>query len=82
MIWLNVDIEVPFLDLFGVRDHLVKLLDTSNSLWRLLEQALSDISHDSLVLSDFGGDSNKSTEFRRKINVLSLLTNFEQRLVD
>jgi hypothetical protein len=70
------------LNLFRVSNHSVELLDTSNSLWRLLEQALSDVSHDSLVLSNFGGDSNESTKFRWEINVLSLLTNFEQWLVD
>ena len=61
MIWLNVDIEVPFLDLFGVRDHLVKLLDASDSLVRFLEETLSDVSHDTLVFSDLSWDSDQGT---------------------
>ena len=64
-----------------VGNHSVELFDTSNSLWRLLEEALSDISHNSLVLSDFGGDSDKGAKLRWKVDVLSLLTNFEERLV-
>ena len=70
------------MNLFRVSNHSVELLDTSNSLWRLLEQALSDVSHDSLVLSDFGGDSDEGAELRREIDVLILLTNFEERLVN
>jgi hypothetical protein len=80
-IWLEVDVKIPLLDLLGVGDHAVELLNASNSLWRLLEEALSDVSHDSLVLSDFGGDSDEGAEFWREIDVLSLLTNFKQRLI-
>lgn len=69
------------MDLFGVCNHSIELFDASNSLWWLLEEALSNISHDSLVLSDFGGDSDEGAELWRKVNVLSLLTNFEERLV-
>lgn len=47
-----------------------------------MEEALSDIGHDSLVFSDFGGDSDQSAELRRQVDVLSLLTNFEERLVN
>lgn len=81
-IWLDVDVEVPFLDFLGVGDHSVELLDGSNSLWWLLEEALSDVGHDSLVLSNFGGDSDKGAELWREINVLSLLADLEERLVD
>lgn len=69
------------MDLFGVCNHSIELFDASNSLWWLLEEALSDISHDSLVLSDFGGDSDKGAKLRWKVDVLSLLTDFEERLV-
>ena len=48
------------MDLFGVSNHSIELFDASNSLWRLLEEALSNICHNSLVLSDFGGDSDES----------------------
>lgn len=69
------------MDLFGVSNHSIELFNASNSLWRLLEEALSNICHNSLVLSDFGGDSDKGAELRRKVNILPLLTNFEERLV-
>lgn len=65
------------MDLFGVSNHSIELFDASYSLWRLLKEALSDISHDSLVLSDFGGDSNKCAKLRRKIDILPLLTDLE-----
>jgi hypothetical protein len=69
------------LHLLGVGDHSVELFDAPDSLWRLLEEALSDVSHDSLVLPDFGGDSDEGAELRWKVDVLPLLTNFEERLV-
>lgn len=70
------------MDLLGVGDHSVELLDGSDSLWWLLEEALSNVGHDSLVLSNFGGDSDKGAELWREINVLSLLADLEERLVD
>lgn len=79
-VWVNLDVEVPLLDLLGLSDHLVELLDGSNSFWRLLEETLSNIGHDSLVLSNLGWDTNKGAEFWRKIDVLPLLTDFKQRL--
>ena len=81
-IWLDVDVEVPFLDLLGVGDHSVELLNGSYSLWWLLEEALSNVGHDSLVLSNSGGDSDKGAELWREINVLSLLADLEERLID
>ena len=70
------------MDLFGVSNHLIELFDASNSLWRLLEEALSNVCHNSFVLSDFGGDSDEGAELRRKVNVLPLLTNFKERLIN
>lgn len=81
-VWLEVDIEVPLLDFLGVRYHLVQLLDASDSLVRLLEQALPDVSHDTLVLSDLGWNTHKGTELRWQVNVLSLLSNLKQRLTN
>jgi hypothetical protein len=81
LVRLEVDIKVPLLDLLGVSNHSVELFDASNSLWRLLEEALSDISHNSFILSDFGGDSDEGTKLWWEIDVLSLLTNFKQRLI-
>lgn len=48
-------------------------------MW-LLEQALSDVSHDLLVFSDFGGDTDQCAQFWRQINVLSLLSDFKEWL--
>ena len=42
---------------------------------------MSDISHDTLVLSDFGRDSDQSAEFWWQVNVLALLPNLEERLI-
>ena len=47
----------------------------------LLEEALSDIGHDLLVLSDFGRDTHKSAEFGRQIDVLPFLSDFKQWLI-
>ena len=47
----------------------------------LLEQTLSDIGHDLLVLSDFGGDAHKGAQFGRQVDVLSFLSDFEQWLI-
>ena len=47
-----------------------------------MKQALPNLCHHSLVLSDFGGDANQNAEFRRQINVLFLLANFKQGLFD
>lgn len=78
---LEVDVKIPLLDLLGVSNHSVELLNASNSLWRLLEEALSDISHNSFILSNFGGDSDEGAKLWWEIDVLSLLTNFKQRLI-
>jgi hypothetical protein len=78
---LEVDIKVPLLDLLGVSNHSVELFDASNSLWRFLEEALSDVGHNSFIFSDFGGDSDKGAKLWWEIDVLSLLTNFKQRLI-
>ena len=47
----------------------------------LLEQTLSDVGHDFLVLSNLGGDSDQGAELGRQVDVLSLLTDFEERLI-
>jgi hypothetical protein len=64
----------------GLGNHLVYLLDALNSVSWLLEQALSDVSHDSLVLSDLGWDANKYAELGREEDALSFLFDFKQRL--
>jgi hypothetical protein len=80
-IWLKVDVKIPFLNLFRISDHAIKLFDTSDPLWRLLEQALSDVCHHPLILSDLGWDSDKGAELWWKIDILPFLTDFKQRLV-
>jgi hypothetical protein len=80
-IWLEVDVKVPFLNLFGVGDHAVQLLDASDPLRRLLEEALSDVSHHPLVLSDLSRDSDEGAQLWWEVDVLPLLTDFKQWLV-
>lgn len=81
LIRLQADVQVPLLDLFGVRDHLVELLDAGNSLVGLLEEALPDFSHDFLVLPDLVRDAHQGAQFWWQVDVLSFLPNFEQRLI-
>lgn len=55
--------------------------DTLDAIIRLLEQALSDVSHDALVLSDLRRDSNQDAELWWQKDALLLLFYFEERLV-
>jgi len=48
----------------------------------LLEQALSDVGHHSLVFSDLGWNSYESAKFWRKVDILSFLSNFEKWLTN
>ena len=68
--------------LFGVGDHPVELLDASDSLWWLLEQALPDVGHHSLVLPDLGWNTDECAELWWQINVLALLANFKKWLIN
>lgn len=77
---LEIDIKLPLLNLIWIADHFIELADTLHSIFWLLEQTLSDISHDPFVLSDFGGNSNKNTKFWRQIYVLLFLSDFKERL--
>jgi hypothetical protein len=79
-VWLKVDVEIPFLDLFGFSDHPVQLFDASNSLWGFLEETLSNISHDALVFSDLGWNSDKCAKLWWQVDILTFLTNFKQWL--
>jgi len=80
-IWLKVDVEVPLFDFLGVGNHSVQLLDGANSLVWLLEQGLTDVSHDLLVLSNLGWDANKGTKLRWQIDILTLLSDLEKWLI-
>jgi len=80
-VWLKVDVEVPLLDLFGLRDHSVELLDAPDPLVGLLEETLPDVGHDPLVLSDLCWDADEGAELGWKVNVLALLANLEQWLM-
>lgn len=55
--------------------------DTLDAVIRLLEQALSDVGHDALVLSNLRRDSNQDAELWWQKDALLLLFNFEERLV-
>jgi hypothetical protein len=81
-IWFEVDVEVPLLDLLGLSDHSVELLDAPNSLWWLLEETLSDVGHDALVFSDLGWDADKGAKLWWQVDILSLLPNLKQWLVN
>jgi len=61
---------------------LVELFDAPNPLWGLLEQALSNVSHHSLVFSDLCGNSYEGAELWREVNILPFLTDFKQGLFD
>lgn len=63
-VWLEVDLKVPLLDFFGFCDHAVERLDASDPLWWLLEEALPDVRHDPLVLSDLCWDADEGAELR------------------
>jgi hypothetical protein len=80
-VWLEVDVQVPLLDFFGVRNHFVQLLDALNSLGRLLEETLSNVSHHSLVLPNLRRNPNQRAQLRREVDVAALLSNLKQRLV-
>jgi hypothetical protein len=79
-VWLELDGQVPLLDLGGAGNHAVELLDALDAFVRLLEKGLSDVSHGLFVFSNIGGNTNKDTEFWWKINILSFLLDFEQGL--
>lgn len=81
LIGLEVELEVPVLYLLGLGDHLVELGDAADAVVRLLEEALSDVGHDLLVLADPWRDANQDAELGREINVLLFLLNFKKRLV-
>lgn len=78
---LEVDVQVPVLHFLRVSDELVEVLDATDAFWRLLEKTLTDVSHDALVLANLGRDTDQCAQLGWQINVLPLLTDFEQRLV-
>lgn len=80
LIGLETDRELPLLDLLGVSDHLVEGGDALYAVIGLLEETLSDVSHDPFVFADLGWDANQDTEFGGQINVLLFLLNFKKRL--
>jgi hypothetical protein len=78
----KVDVKVPLLHFLRISYHSIQLFDTSDSLWWLLKQALSDVSHDTLIFSNFGWDTDEGTQLWWQIDVLPFLTNFKQRLIN
>jgi hypothetical protein len=50
-------------------------------MW-FLEETLADISHNFLVFSDFGGNSDQSAEFGRQIDILAFLSDFKEGLIN
>ena len=80
-IGIQLDVQAPLLDLFGLGYHLVELLDGVDSVLRLLEQALAHLGHGLLVFANFLGDADEHGELGRQVDVLALLLDFEQRLI-
>lgn len=59
----------------------MQVRDALDTIIRPLEQALSDVSHDALVFSDLGRDTNQNTELWRQKDALLLLFDLEKRLI-
>jgi hypothetical protein len=59
----------------------LQVRDALDTIIRPLEQALSDVSHDALVFSDLGRDTNQNTELWRQKDALLLLFDLEKRLI-
>jgi hypothetical protein len=81
LIGLEVECKIPLFDLSGIGDLAIQVRDTLDAVIRLLEQALSDVGHDALVLSNLRRDSNQDAELWWQKDALLLLFNFEERLV-
>lgn len=80
-VWCELDIETPLLDILTLGDHLIELLDRMDPIMRLLEQALAHLSDCLLVFPHLLWDSDQHGEFRRQINVLTLLLDLKQGLL-
>lgn len=65
LVGLQLDVEVPLLDLLGLRYHLVYFLDALDAVEGLLEKTLSDVGHDALVFSNLGGNADQDAKLRR-----------------
>lgn len=77
----QTDVEAPLLDLLTGGDHSVQLLDRMNSVVRLLEKTLTHSGYSSFVFADLLGNTDEHSKFRRKIDILTFLLDFKQRLV-
>lgn len=78
---LKWNLKVPFSNFLRLSYHFIDFFDALDSVLRLLEEALTDISHNSLVLSNLWWYTDKNTQLRRKVDVLPLLFDLEERLV-
>lgn len=81
LIRLELNVEVPLLDLLRLSNHLVDLLNALDTVKWLLEETLPDLGHDALVFSNFGWNADQDAKFRRQVNVLTLLFDFEKWLL-
>ena len=80
-VWIEGNIQAPLLDLLTLGDHLIKLLDGVDPIMGLLEKTLAHLGHGLLVLPHLLWDSDEHGELGRQVDVLSLLLDFEERLV-
>ena len=65
LIWLQINRKIPLFDLARVSNHFVELCNTGDTVLRLLEKALSNISHDSFVFPNFRRDTYQNAKFWR-----------------
>ncbi len=64
LIWLQFEIDVPFLEFLRLGYHVVDIHDALDPLVRLLVKTHSNLCHCTLVFTDFRWDTYKDTELR------------------
>ncbi len=75
------DFDVPSVNDLRLSDCFVELTDALDALLRHLEGRLAQLEHRDGVLANERWDSHERAQFRRQVDILSLLPDFEQRLV-
>lgn len=78
---LKSNVKVPFSYFLGFGNHLVQFFDALDSVLRFLKETLTNVCHDSFVLSNFRRYTNKDAQLWREENVLPFLFYFKKRLI-
>jgi len=60
----EINLKIPFFDFLRSSNHFIKPLNAADSLHWLLKEALSDLHHEHIVLSNLIRNSNQDTELR------------------